>query len=145
MVEVLISLAVGTGILALGYTLLSAGDRLGSRSARTALLQDSARTALDRMSEELREAGTVNQTARGITFRKVVGFSGGKNVWSAPISYEVSNGSLERIEGSRRTVIARSVRACRLNRQDRAWKVRLELQRSTESAVLESVILPRNR
>lgn len=130
MAEILISAAIFSVVLAACYVLLMAGSDSWETNEVKIELQQDLRKAVDWITQDLRQAGSVSITnvpANGtwytlITFRKASSVSGGSVVWDTDTTNYLLGGSdstqLQRQTGSQTPkVIGQNFQSLRFRRQ----------------------------
>lgn len=130
MAEILISVAIFSVVLAACYVLLMAGSDSWETNEVKIELQQDLRKAVDWITQDLRQAGSVSITnvpANGtwytlITFRKASSVSGGSVVWDTDTTKYLLGGSdstqLQRQTGSQTPkVIGQNFQSLRFRRQ----------------------------
>ena len=169
LVDLLVALAVGGGMLAAAVTLLHLGLRAGVWGAARVEAQQAARYALERMASELREAG-YDPTAAGIApvvvaeparvaFQRDFNGNGVVDPTSERVTYRLRAGesTLRRDAGGGAQPVINGVRALRLTYLDRegvettdpnaviAVRVRLEVGDGGAGVLMETQATLRNR
>ena len=169
LVDLLVALAVGGGMLAAAATLLHLGLHAWVWGAARVEAQQSARYALERMASELREAG-YDPTAAGIpavvvaepariAFQRDMNGNGVIDPTSERVTYLLRAGEsiLRRDAGGGAQPVINAVRALRLTYLDRAGaettdpeavisvRVRLEVGRDGTDVLMETQATLRNR
>ena len=130
LVELMVTVIIFAFILGICYSLLISGsDSWETNSARVELQQE-LRKAMDRMSQDLRQAGSasiVDVPADGnaytsITFRKSAGVSGGNLVWDSSTTRYFLGGTggtqlLRQVGAQTASVIAQNIQSLQFSRQ----------------------------
>lgn len=130
LVEMMVTVIIFAFILTICYAILISGsDSWETNSARVELQQE-LRKAMDWVSQDLRQAGSVSITdvpANGatytsITFRKSAGVSGGNLVWDANTTRYFLGGTggtqlLRQVGSQAASVIAQNIQSVQFSRQ----------------------------
>jgi prepilin-type N-terminal cleavage/methylation domain-containing protein len=130
LVEVMTTVVIFSFILGICYTLLISGSDSWETNSTRVELQQELRKAMDWVSQDLRQAGSVSITdvpANGatytsITFRKSAGVSGGNLVWDANTTRYFLGGTggtqlLRQVGSQAATVIAQNIQSVQFSRQ----------------------------
>ncbi len=130
LVEMMVTAITFALILGICYTILISGsDSWETNSARVELQQE-LRKAMDRITQDLRQAGSVsiadvpaNGTAyTSITFRKSAGVSGGNLVWDTSTTRYFLGGTggtqlLRQVGSQVASVVAQNIQSAQFSRQ----------------------------